>query len=316
MNGLLDLRVVRLRKRLLSLAGQIWGWSALGVAVFAQAGCLSPIRRETRVPASAVPAPALEAKLPDLLARLENQSEKVQTLTATVDLQPTAGSVYSGIIKEYHDVRGFILIKKPDLIRILGQAPVVRTDIFDMVSDGQEFRLSIPPKQKFIVGKTALGQPSQNALENLRPQHILEALVIPDLDRAGNKIAFEEDETGGRRFYVVTILKPSGTDEFSPVRKIWFERSNLNISRAQIYGTDGSFIEDVQYSAYQDFGGVSFPSEIQLHRPIEDYRLTIKIEKAVFNQDIPAEKFELKKPANAQLVEVGKAAEPEAGHGI
>lgn len=305
-----------MRKRLLSHTGGILGCSALGVALFAQAGCLSPVRRETRVHASQVPAPAQEAKLPDLLRRLENQSEKVQTLTATVDLQPTAGSVYSGVIKEYHDVRGFILIKKPGRIRILGQAPVVRTDIFDMVSDGREFRLSIPPKQKFIVGKTAPGPPSKNSLENLRPQHIFEALVIPDLNRTENKIAFEEDETDGRRFYVVTELKASGADELSPVRKIWFDRSDLNISRAQIYGADGSFIEDVQYSDYRDFGGVSFPSEIQLRRPIEDYRLAIKIEKAVFNQEIPAEKFELKKPANAHIVEVGKAAEPEAGHGI
>ncbi len=103
-------------------------------------------------------------------------------MTATVDLEPTTGSIYSGVIKEYHDVRGFILIQSPAMIRMQGQAPVVRTDIFDMVSNGEEFRLYIPPLQKFVVGKTAFRRPSKNSLENLRPQHILEALLIPPVD--------------------------------------------------------------------------------------------------------------------------------------
>ena len=296
-----------MRKRVVSLTGRNWGWTALGVAVLALTGCLSPVRRTTRVAASEVPAPALEATLPDLLARLDNQGEKIQTLTATVDLQPTAGSIYSGVIKEYHDVKGFILLKKPALIRILGQAPVVRTNIFDMVSDGREFRLSIPPKQKFIVGQTALSRPAKNALENLRPQHILDALVLPPLDRTNQKIAFEADEADGRQYYVITVLKASNPEDFLPVRKIWFSRSDLNAARLQLYGDGGTLVEDVRYSDYKDFGGVSYPSDIRLRRPAEDYELAITIEKAVFNQDIPPEKFELKKPANAQLVELGEA---------
>jgi outer membrane lipoprotein-sorting protein len=264
---------------------------------------------------SQAPAPALEATLPDLLARLNNQSEKIQTLTATVDLQPTAGSVYSGVIKEYHDVKGFVLLKKPAMIRILGQAPVVRTNIFDMVSDGQEFRVSIPPKQKFIVGKTEFKRASKNTLENLRPQHILDALVVPPIDRAADDVSFEENEADGHRYYVLTALKPLGKGEFAPVRRIWFDRSDLNVARLQIYAGGGTFVEDVHYSAYQNFEGVSYPTDIRLQRPIEDYALDITVEKAVFNQPIPADKFELEKPANAQLVELSDAVQPEAPRG-
>lgn len=305
-----------MRRKFLSRTGHLWGWQALaGVAVLALTGCLSPVRRTTRVAASAVPAPALEATLPDLLARLDNQSEKIQTMTLTVDLEPTAGSVYSGVIKEYHDVKGYILLKKPALIRILGQAPVVRTDIFDMVSDGQEFRLYIPSKQKFIVGKTTLRRPAKNALENLRPQHILDALSIPPIHRAEEKLAFAEDETDGHRYYVISVLKAAGENEFSPVRKIWFDRSNLEVARVQIFGPGGTYIEDVHYSDYKDFNGISYPAEIRLQRPIEDYRLTITLEKAVFNQPLPPQKFELKKPADAQLVELSETPGPEKSDG-
>ena len=165
------------------------------------------VRRETRIQPSQLPPPALEASLADLVAGLNSKSQSIRTLTATVDLEPAAGSIYSGVIKEYHDVRGFILVERPALIRMVGQAPVVRTNIFDMVSNGEEFRLYIPPKQVFIVGKTNFRRPAKNSLENLRPQHILEALLVPPLDASHEKWFLEEAEEGGRRFYVVTVVR-------------------------------------------------------------------------------------------------------------
>ncbi len=292
------------------------GCAALAALALTLTGCLSPVKKTSRVvPPAGTPKQVLDVKLPDLITRLNDQSQKIQTLVATVDLQPTAGSVYSGVIKEYRDVRGFILIKKPDMIRILGQAPLVRTDIFDMVSDGREFQLSIPPKHKFIVGKNEFTRTSKNALENMRPQHIFDALVIPPIHEPDDKLAFEEYEADGRRYYVITVLKETESNQFVPVRKIWFDRADLNVARLQIYGPGGVYLEGVDYSGYKDFAGVSYPSEIKLQRPVEDYAFGISVEKAVFNQPLGPEKFELKKPAGAELVELSEAARPEGAHG-
>jgi outer membrane lipoprotein-sorting protein len=247
------------------------------------------VRRETRVHPSQLPPPALEASLADLVARLNTISQSVRTLTATVDLEPTAGSIYSGVIKEYNDVRGFILISKPAMIRMVGQAPLVRTTIFDMASNGEDFRLYIPPKQKFIVGKTNFRRPAKNSLENLRPQHILEALLVSPLDASNEKWFLEEAQEGGRRFYVVTVVEPAD-EELRLKRKAWFDRTNLGLVRMQFYESDGVYIEDVHYSDYQDFQGISYPSHIEVERPIEDYRLAITILKATFNQPIEPEK--------------------------
>jgi outer membrane lipoprotein-sorting protein len=234
---------------------------------------------------------------------------------ATVELEPTTGSVYSGVIKEYHDVKGFILLEKPAMIRMQGQAPVIRTEIFDMVSDGEEFRLYIPPKQKFIVGKTAFRRPAKNALENLRPQHIQEALLTPGIDTDREKYFTQEEEGGGERFYVVTVLEPGEAGELNLKRKVWFDRSNLEIVRLQLYGPQGAYIEDVQYSNYRDFQGVHYPARIEVSRPIEDYRLTISILKATFNEPIAPEKFELKKPEDAQLVDLTATRQREEPRG-
>lgn len=302
-----------MRKNLPALINHYWVSLALTVVIAAASGCA--VKRTTKVALPQLSAPPVEASAEDLVGRVNAQADKIQTLSATVDFQPTAGSVYSGVIKEYHDVKGFILVKKPALIRVIGQAPIIRTNIFDMVSDGETFLVNIPPKHKFIMGKTSLTHPARNALENLRPQHILDALLVQPIDAARDKYSFEEAEGNGHRYYVLTVFQAGETAAMFPQRKIWFDRSSLDEARLQSYGPKGIYLEDVQYSNYQDFQGTRYPAMIQITRPVEDYRLTITILKAVFNQEITPDKFELKKPEGAELVELSAADRPEDEHG-
>jgi outer membrane lipoprotein-sorting protein len=307
--ALIDWGIGNLLERTLARTRRHWVGLTLLPVLLATSGCA--VRRTTRIPSAQLPPPAREASLAELVHQTNAQSEAVRTFSATVDLEPTAGSIYSGVIKEYHDVKGFILAERPAMIRMIGQAPIVRTNIFDMVSDGREFRLSIPPKRKFIVGKTDFKRPAKNALENLRPQHILEALLIPPTDPASEKLVLEEAEEGGRRYYVLMVLGADASGNLQLKRKVWFDRADLQIARLQLYAEGGVYLEDVWYSGYQDFGGVRYPTHIQVSRPIEDYRLAINIQKATFNQPIDPEKFELQKPEGAQLVELGSARRPE-----
>lgn len=260
-----------------------------------------------------MPPPPRVATTKELIDRLNAESAAIRTLKATVDLTPTAGSVYSGVIQEYHDVKGFILLERPAMIRMIGQAPVVRTDIFDMAADGKQFQLYIPSKQKFIAGDAAFHRPAKNALENLRPQHISEALLIPGIDPATEDYFSEEAEEGARPYYAMSVVARRAGDS-GPLelkRKIWFDRSTLDIARLQFYGEGGHRLEDVGYADYKDFSGVRYPSKVEIHRPIEDYRLQINILTATFNQAIAPEKFELKKPDSAELVRLSEDAQTE-----
>jgi len=274
-------------------------------------GCL--VRRVRHIPRSQVVAPPRVASLAELVNKLNALSQSVRTMTATVDLEPTTGSIYSGVIKEYHDVRGFVLIQSPAMIRMQGQAPVVRTDIFDMVSDGEEFRLYIPPVQKFIVGKAAFRRPSKNSLENLRPQHILEALLVPALDENHEKWLLEESQEGGHRYYVVLIVEAAEGGELRLKRRAWFDRADLQLARMQYYEAQGLYVEDVRYSEYQDFQGVNYPAQIELVRPVEDYRVAITILKATFNQPIDPEKFVLKQPPDTETINLGAKEQKPSG---
>jgi hypothetical protein len=103
----------------------------------------------TVVKPSGPPAQLQTATKSDLITRYDQQADAVTTLNATITMTLTAGSAYTGVIKQYHEVKGFILAQKPSTIRVIGQAPVVGTNIFDMESDGDTFRIwSAPPRSR------------------------------------------------------------------------------------------------------------------------------------------------------------------------
>ncbi len=265
--------------------------------------------------------PALDATSAQLIAAYNGQAGAVRSLNATVRMSPVAGSTYSGVIEEYHDVGGFILASRPEMIRIIGQAPVVAKDIFDMVSDGRAFRIFIPSKNKFLVGSTALERPSKNAIENLRPLHILDALFWPELP-ASEAVLFEQFDASPARYYILTAVRRSDSG-LEIARKIWFDRADLRISRIEIYGPAGRLDSDIAYSDWQEGesaatatapgaphpaapAGPAFPREIRITRPQEDYQLALSITKLALNGEIAAERFALAQPPGTELVRVGE----------
>jgi len=261
--------------------------------------------------------PALEATEPQLVSAYNEQATKVRTLNASVRMSPTAGSAYSGLIHEYHELGGFILASRPAMIRVIGQAPVVSANLFDMVSDGRTFRIFIPSRDKFLVGPTELERPSQNPIENLRPQHILDALFWTPV-AGGEPVLFEESDAPPFRYYVLTVLRNSGP-RLEISYKVWFDRADLRASRMQIYGPGGRLDSDIRYADWQPIdsdaassGGVSspeaspvrtlFPREIRITRPQQDYQLTVAITKLALNAEITADRFTLEQPSGTELV--------------
>jgi outer membrane lipoprotein-sorting protein len=257
--------------------------------------------------------PALTASKEQLVAAYDAQARAVRSINAAVEMTPVAGSTYSGLIEEYHDVSGFILAV-PQKIRVIGQAPVLAKNIFDMTSDGKIFRIFIPSKNKFLVGPTNLDRPSDKPIENLRPQHILDALFWPPI-APGQQVLFEEAEAAPDRYYVLTLLRSS---ESGPEieRKIWFDRADLRVSRIQIYGPGGEYDADITYSDWEPVapaGGETatespngapplFPRQIDIRRPQQDYELKVSVTRLTVNSKIADDRFTLEQPPGSELV--------------
>ncbi|MBI1749296.1 MAG: DUF4292 domain-containing protein [Acidobacteria bacterium] len=280
---------------------RIWMVLLAVVSVLA-AGCGGGIKNTTRVPAAEI-RPSLEATVDQLVEQYNQQARAVRSLNAGVDLNPVAGSTYTGVIEDYHDVRGFILAQRPANIRMIGQAPVVAKNIFDMVSDGETFRIFIPSKNKFVVGPTQLERPVKKPIENLRPQHLLDALFWQELP-AGKTVLFEEFDAAPQRYYVLTQVR--GTDGLEIAKRIWFDRADLNIARIQVYGARGRLVADIRYADWQPAGDLRYPRHVWLVRPHDDYQLEVRITKLMLNEVIAAERFRLEQPLGTELVRVGE----------
>src|SRR5713101_6099199 len=195
---------------------------------------------------------ARDATREELLEAYNRIALGTKTLNATMELKPTAGSKYSGVIDEYHEVKAFLLAARPAVIRVIGQAPVIGTTVFDMASDGEIFRVSIPSKNKFLVGPVAQERTSSKPIENLRPQHLLDALLWPEV-RKEESVTLREYNDENSRYYVLTVLRGGYRTEI--LRKIWFDRSDLQVSRLQTFGPRGVLLSDVHVSDWQPVVG-------------------------------------------------------------
>jgi len=263
---------------------------------------------------------AKDATRDELLEQYNQIAHSTQTLNATVELKPTAGSKYSGVIDEYHEVKAFLLAARPAQVRMIGQAPVVGTTVFDMASDGDTFRVSIPSKHKFLTGPVAVEKNSSKPIENLRPQHLLDALLWPEVRKEEATFVREFNDENAR-YYILSVLR--GGYQTEVLREVWFDRADLQVARLQTFGPKGVLLSDVRLSDWQPLEGAAsqgapstpangasaFPRAIRIDRPHDDYKLDLQVTKIVLNEDLPADRFKLEQPAGSDLVHVGDATE-------
>ena len=257
--------------------------------------------------------PLRESTQRGLIDAVNSQAEGIRTLKATVDIDSSAGGIKKGHVTDYKEIRGYILARKPDELHMIGLMPFVRTTAFDMVSDGREFKLWIPPKNKFVVGENRVTAPNNDEpLENIRPQNIYEALLIRHIEPFPIEIAVLENgyetlhDAKGHRIlqedYELTVIRQRGPDDYVLSRKIIFGRTDLKPHRQFIYGEDGKVATDARYAEYKDYDGVSFPSRIEIYRPQEEYDITLNILKLEINTPLRDDQFVLEQPAGAQVV--------------
>jgi hypothetical protein len=177
-----------------------------------------------------------------------------------------------------------------------------------MVADENQFRIYLPTKSKFITGPTALARRSKKPIENLRPQHLLDALFLAR-PSASSSYLLEENEFAGRRYYAVSAVHVNPDRHLFLTCKWWLDRANLNLVRVQRFDPEGRLVSDVHYEEWERSDDILYPRKIQLIRPLEDYRLEFRVTQLTLNQSLAEEKFRLERPPEAELVELRESEE-------
>jgi Domain of unknown function (DUF4292) len=282
------------------------------VLLLPTAGCLF---RTRPVEESYSKTPLRESTQAGLIDTINQEALKIQSLQATVDIDTSAGGVRKGHVTDYKEIRGYVLARKPAMLHMIGLLPIVRTTAFDMVSNGEEFKLWIPPKNRFVVGRNEIETHNpEQPMENIRPQNIYEALLIRPVDPESEIAVLENsyeilhDAKGHRVLqedYELVVIRKSDQG-WKLSRKIVFGRTDLQPHRQYIYDEQSKLATDARYANYKDYDGVSFPSRIEISRPEEEYDITLNMLKVEINKPLRDDQFALEQPPGAEVVHLDR----------
>jgi len=268
-------------------------------------GCLSHTRY---VPKTRVADVIISTSLDAMAKQLAIRYDALQTFNASVEIAATTGGGLQGKEIQYTSFAGYILMRKPEFLRVLLLVPVVRTQALDMVSDGKNFKLLIPPRHRAVVGSNTVTTKSKNGLENLRPDVFFDSMFIQGPEEQ-QIISMTTDirviESGKKKkdlieepAYSLQILaKPEG-QTVRTLRVVHINSTDLLPYQQDIYDTDGQVVTKAHYSNYQYYGNTPYPSNIIIERPRDHYSLTVNITKLTLNGKLDDDQFELKIPEN------------------
>jgi outer membrane lipoprotein-sorting protein len=274
-------------------------------------GCLVHTRR---VKQAKMPAVVMTATAEDLVKAINDHCQDIHSLSATVVFQATVGGPRKGKEKTYTSFNGYILLRKPESLRVIGLVPVLHTRAFDMASDGQTFMLWIPHDNKVFEGPNTVTKQSPNTLENFRPNIFSDSLLIncirPDdlvtltsdtdtkIDPKTKQLVIQPD-------YDLSIVRRKGdSQELIPERVIHFDRVDLRPYQEDIYDPNGAIQTQAIYGPDQTFGPVKFPGSITIKRPLEEYQIVIAFQKLITNLKLNDDQFELKTPRGTIVQEL------------
>lgn len=284
-------------------------------------GAACQIKRTVKVDVPAKILIAQSATLDQLLSQLDAYGSQIASLTAaSMKVTFTVGKPESGALQEYRSAPGYLLLARPDMIRMVIQNPLTKTAVLDLASRGDPFSVWIPRDNKLYSGRNsakelAVAGETQGLAFTARPAHIFEA-ILPykiELSVPNAYIAMEEEQDLAAKYYVLSLYRLSADRILSPMRKLWIDRTEMAVARQLIYNQKGDVVSRIFYSAFERIGSYYLPLKIKIDRPLDGYALDLESKEWQINSDLPASAFILTAPPGAQriqLSEAGRSQEP------
>ncbi len=265
-----------------------------------------------------------QATIEQLLETNNTNAEKLKTLKATVDIDSSVLQQKKDKVTDNPQIAGYILLRKPEMLRMIGLVPVVHNHMFDMVSNGNNFSLALPPQSKFFVGSTHQpAKPSPNPLYNMRPQHISDALLLKPIDPDREIVVLENTtevvkdpnthKDAEQDAYAVLVIDK---DEFGHflTRRIVFSRTDLLPHEQFLYNRQGQLVTYARYENFTEKDGIKLPEMVSIQRPIEGYSLVLNMVKLDVNVPLTDDQFVLTQPPGSQLVNLDTQSSAAATH--
>jgi outer membrane lipoprotein-sorting protein len=266
-------------------------------------GCSYFIPTKRHLPVPKAPAIVQAATPEELVKQLNQRWEALNSLTATVEVQATELKSAQGLEQDFPSCRGYILMRKPKMLRVMGTYFGVK--IFDMASDGSHFTLVMPTKSLVVEGSNTVTEKSSNPLENLRPNFFLDAIVVRGLEPDEEYMVARDSETiedtakkhlYSEPEYVLSIMRRKTAVENLPMRVVTIHRDDLLPYDQDLYDSSGTLETQISYSNYADFSAGRYPSRVTIKRPLEGIQIVLTVIRVQENVELPASQFEVNIP--------------------
>src|SRR6266404_4789936 len=311
------------------------------VSILLTTGC-GLFGAHTKVQVPQLLTPLAEANKASLMQEV-NRLAAIKSIHGKVDIQfEDTSFASSGIAEKYRQVDGAVTLQRPGQIYLIIQFTFV--DIAQMASDGAHFSVAVlkgdDKYRRFVKGTNDAIYPkldgdvsaveakkvkqktekktekeTVNALSNLRPQHLTDALMVRPITADDSLIysqsQFFQEEPDKRPqakkgtrimrgYYLLEEFSQPTAGEARLLRRFWFDRvGGIRLARLQTFDERGFLITDVGYSNEKPFGNatqVTLPSRIELTRPQDQYKLSITYQDPVsveLNKEFRPEAFVL-----------------------
>lgn len=262
----------------------------ISILTFTGCGVLSPTAK-VKVPVFL--SPLNEANKEQLLAEITRYAE-VKGIRGKVGVKFEDNSfAESGIAEKYKTADGLVVLQNPSKINLKIQIPAIGTDIVQMTSDGEKFRVAViccveerfkvfafgtnandysrlREKASQVLGKGGAQGQSISVFSSLRPQHFTDALLMRPINTGEDYIytqseIYQEEEGTTkeksriarviRGYYLLDELKKSESGDYKVFRRFWFDRvGGIRLARQQIFDEVGTLENDIAYGIEQKFG--------------------------------------------------------------
>jgi hypothetical protein len=217
-----------------------------------------------------------------------NRFAAVKSMRAKMDWKFEDNSYAEvGLAEKYKTADGEVVVQRPANILLKIQIPIIKTDVVQMTSDGNKFRVAILEDgsggkyRKFVSGTNEADysalqeqvknldlngkalQQNVNAFSNLRPQHFTDAILVRPIDPENNAyvqstILHEEEDVATakksplrkvlRGYYLLDELKKEADGSLKIRRRVWFDRvGGIRLARQQIFDAKGEIDADITY---------------------------------------------------------------------
>ncbi|MGI8555175.1 MAG: hypothetical protein ACR2LT_02310 [Pyrinomonadaceae bacterium] len=219
-----------------------------------------------------------------------NRFAKVDSIHAKMDLKfENISNADVGITEKFRTADGDLVVQRPANIFLKIQVPLFKSDVVQMTSDGDKFRVAVLQDdaggklKKFVIGTNNADysklqeavnrmdlnggkavQQNVGVFSKVRPQHFTEALLVRPTDEEHiylqSEIVQDEVDLTARKksptarvlrgYYLLDEVAKDANGDLHVTRRFWFDRvGGIRLARQQIFDTSGEIESDIVYGS-------------------------------------------------------------------